>query len=300
VHVGDLCLLDGNITKDKHGYTLKVLAYDAPNTMGVLAKQTKAPAHCLIPLPKDSGFTAQEWAAFSVRYLTAWDNWKVALGCWQAQMADVEPSEMYVWGWGGGVALAQLALARSMGCQTAMIASSEQRLQLIRQLGMQPIDRRHFAELSFDAQRYQSDAAYRARYIEAEQRFLALVKEYTHGEGVSIFIDNIGTPVFRATLKALARQGVIATSGWKHGMRLSVLRGLECINRHIHVHTHGSRDSSAREAVQAAEKIGWRPPVAGDKVYKWEDIPQLAQEYAAGQIASYFPLFAVNGVTCSH
>lgn len=294
VKEGELCLLDGNITKDRHGYTIKVLAYDAPNTIGLLAKQTKLPSHCLIPLPKDSTFTAQEWAAFSVRYLTAWDNWKVAWGCWRSQMPDLAPEEVHVWGWGGGVSLAQLALARHGGCQTAMIGSTDQRLELIRQMGIQPINRSHFAELSFDEHRYRSDPGYRARYMDAEGRFLALVEQYTQRDGVSIFIDNIGSPVFRATLKALGRQGVIATSGWKHGMKLSILRGLECINRHIHVNTHGSRDTEARKAVQAAEAMNWRPPVAGHKVYKWEEIPQLAQAYDAGQVESYFPLFEVN------
>lgn len=296
VKPGELCLLDGNITKDRHGYTIKVLAYDAPNTIGLLARQTKLPSHCLIPLPAHSTFTAKEWAAFSVRYLTAWDNWKVAWGCWRAQMPDLAPEEVHVWGWGGGVSLAQLALARQAGCQTAMISSTDKRLELIAQMGIQPINRSHFAELAFDDHRYRSDPAYRARYTAAENEFLALVEQHTRREGVSIFIDNIGAPVFRATLKALGRQGVIATSGWKHGMKLSILRGLECINRHIHVNTHGSRDSEARKAVQAAEALNWRPPVAGHRVYKWDEIPQLAQTYDAGQVESYFPLFEVNAL----
>lgn len=294
VRAGELCLLDGNVIKDKHGYTIKVLAYDAPGTIGLLAKRTKVPVQCLVPLPPHSTFTAQEWAAFSVRYLTAWDNWKVAWSCWQSQMAEVAPQDVHVWGWGGGVSLAQLALARHFGCQTAMISTSAPRLQLIERLGIRPIDRTPFTDLYFEEARYQNDPAYRSRYLAAEEYFLALVARYTGGEGVSIFIDNIGTPVFRATTKALGRQGVIATSGWKHGMQLSVLRGAECISRHIHVNTHGSRASEARRAVQEAEALNWRPPVAGEKIYKWEEIPALAAAYAAEQIESLFPIFEVN------
>lgn len=294
VKAGDLCLLDANVIKDKHGYTLKVLGFDAPGTIGLLAKQSKMPARCLLPLPEHSTFTAREWAAFSVRYLTAWDNWKVAWGCWRAQMPELAPEQVHVWGWGGGVSLAQLALARQLGCQTAMIGSSPKRLALIEKMGIRPIDRSRFSGLAFDEELYQRDPAYRDRYREAEEHLLHLVAEHTQGEGVSIFIDNIGAPVFRATLKALGRQGVIATSGWKHGMRLSIMRGMECINRHIHVNTHGSRDTEAWRAVQAAEAMNWRPPVAGDRVYKWEEIPQLAEEYREGKIESYFPLFEVN------
>lgn len=294
VRPGDLCLLDANVTKDRHGYTLKVLGYDAPGTMGLLAKQTKVPEQCLLPLPKDSAFSAKEWAAFSVRYLTAWDNWQVAWACWRAQMPDVAPQDVFVWGWGGGVSLAQLALARHAGCQTAMICSSEPRSELIQRMGILPIARSQFADLSFDEKRYKDDPDYRSRYLAAERIFLQTVQQHTRGEGVSIFIDNIGAPVFRATLKALGRQGVVTTSGWKHGMQLSVLRGIECINRHIHVHTHGSRDKEARRAMKEAEVMNWRPPVADERVYDWQDLPQLALDYEEGRIESYFPIFEVN------
>src|SRR4051794_18892923 len=54
VKEGDLCIVFCNGVWDKHGYTLKVLAYDAPNTMGILAKQAKLPARCVIPIPLGS------------------------------------------------------------------------------------------------------------------------------------------------------------------------------------------------------------------------------------------------------
>lgn len=296
VEEGEFAIVFGNAVSDKHGYVIKVLAYDAPNTMGALAKRSKMPQQCLIPIPKDSAYSLAEWGAFSGRYFTAWANWHVSLNCWRSQMPDIDPSEIYVWGWGGGVTLVELSLAKQMGCQTAMMASSDKRLQLIYELGIPPIDRRRFLNLNFDQRNYKSDAAYRASYLEAKQLFLGLVKEYTHGNGVSIFIDNIGQPVFRATLKALARQGVITTCGWKHGMKLTLMRALEAINRHIHVQTHFARYSEGLEAVKAARfaETGWMAPIANDKIYKWDEIPQLAEAYMAGQIDSYFPLFEVN------
>ena len=108
-----------------------------------------------------------------------------------------------------------------------------------------------------------------------------------------IFIDNIGTPVFRGTLRVLARQGVITTAGWKCGMEMSLLRAVECIKRHIHVFTHFARHSEGVEAVSYAEAYGWISP-DNNKVYEWEDIPQLAHDYDQNRLDSYFPLFAVN------
>ena len=154
-------------------------------------------------------------------------------------------------------------------------------------------DRRQFIDLAFDEKSFKSDFTYRRRYMKAEIQFLNLVKEHTNGAGVSIFIDNIGGPVFRATLKALGRQGVITTMGWKAGMNLSVTRASECINRHIHVHTHGAQRSLV--AMHFAEETGWMPPV-DEKVYSWDEIPLLAQDYAQGNINTYFPIFQVNSL----
>jgi len=294
VKEGDLCIVFANSVWDKHGYTLKALAYDAPNTMGILAKQAKLSQRCVLPIPPESVHSLEKWAAFSLRYVTAWANWHVAFNCWRVQMPDVDPSAVHIWGCGGGVTFAELAFAKALGCQTAMIASSDQRLQFIQQSGIRPIDRRLFSDLVFDEQKYKTDPGYRSRYLEAEKVFLALVETYTKDNGVSIFIDNIGVPVLRPTLKALARQGVITTCGWKCGMEVSNLRALECINRHIHVHTHYASYKEGIEAVKVAEKSNWIAPIANDRIYKWDEIPQLAEDYVAGRIDSYFPIFQVN------
>ena len=76
-------------------------------------------------------------------------------------------------------------------------------------------------------------------------------------------------------------------------MNLSTLRAIECMNWHVHVHTHYARYSEGQEAVAFAEQKGWVPPVENPK-YDWDHIPQLAQDYAAGKCTSYFPLFQIN------
>ncbi|HEX7839074.1 MAG TPA: zinc-binding dehydrogenase, partial [Kofleriaceae bacterium] len=236
-------------------------------------------------------------AAFSLRYVTAWANWRVAYGCWNVQMSDESMPAPFVWAWGGGTAFAEADLARLHGCRAAMMSSNPERLAMIARAGIEPIDRREFADLSFDETKYASDSKYRKAYQAAEAAFLKKVKEVTGGYGVSIFVDHIGTPVTRATLKALARQGVIATAGWKHGMVTTSMRAIECIQRHVHVHTHYARRSEARAAMLAAESMGWMPPIGEtETVVEWNDIPKLAEAYAAERVDSYFPVFRVNPV----
>lgn len=295
VKAGDYCILLPHSVTDRYGYVMKVLAYDAPHTMGLLARRAKFEAKHLVPVPPQTHFSLPQWASM-VRYFSAWSNWHVTYKCLRSQLNDEACPAPYVWGWGGGVALAELQLAHHYGCQTAMIASSAGRLALIAQKGINAIDRTAFAHLSYDEAQFESDLAYKARYLEAEYLFLNIIKEKTDGEGVHIFIDNIGTPVYRATLLALAREGVITTCGWKHGMTISHLRAVECINRHIHVHTHAMTFDEGSAAMRFATEHNWLPDEAECTIYGWDEVPRLASDYEAGRIASYFPLFAVNPI----
>lgn len=289
---GDLCLLFGNGVPGKFGHMKKAFAYDAPNTVGILAKRTKVPQHALIPIPEGTRHSLLQWAAFPIRYITAWANWQAAYGCLRVLMPEAILPSPFVVGWGGGTTLAELELARFCNCQAAMISSNPNRLELIRSRGIIPVDRREFINLNFDERLYQSDPEYKKKYVESESHFLGQIKHLTGGEGASIFIDYIGSPVFRATIKATASPGVITTAGWKGGLKLSLIRPIECISWHTYVHTHYATYAQGVEAAQFAEERGWIPNV--EEFYRWDDIPLLVQTYAEGKTASYFPLFQVN------
>lgn len=295
VKPGDLGILFCNGIWDKFGYPEKILAYDAPGTMGVLAKQMKLHERQLILVPDNTQHSLMQWAAFSLRYITAWANWKLAYGAWRLQMTEEDCPAPHVWGWGGGVSMAELELAKYSGCRVAMLSSDERRLKHIEERGIKPIDRRQFPSLDFDEDRYQSDSAYKQAYQASEDAFLAAVQKNTEGLGVSIFIDYVGSPVIRATLRALARQGVVTTAGWKEGMKIQTVRAIECIQRHIHVNTHYARYPQGRAAVRFAESTGWVPDI-DSPIYAWDDIPKLASDYGDGKIAAYFPIFQVNGI----
>ena len=292
----DYAILFCNGVADIHGYPEKILGYDAPNTMGILAKQVKLDQYQLIAIPQKqpSKELLQQWAAFSLRYITAWANWRVAFQCWRAQMQHVPPDDTYVFAWGGGVSLGELQLARLNGCQTFMLSSKDEEIAHLQSSGINAIDRRPFIEMNYAPDKYVSDKRYRDSYKKLEEQFLAMIAELTAGQGASIFIDNIGVPVARVTLKALGRQGVITTSGWKLGMEIMHVRAIECISRHIHVHTHYATYQEGLDAVKFAAEHDWLPPVTGS-VSPWDAIPQLVEDYLDNRVTSYFPIFEVNG-----
>ena len=293
VKEGDIALLFCNGKWDKFGYPIKIFGYDAEGSIGLLAKITKMHQFQVIPLPKNTRFTPQQWAAFSLRYVTAWSNWYLAYHTWRIQMTEEDCPAPYVWGWGGGVSYAELALAKFTGCRVAMLSANDERLNEFSRMGIIPIDRRQFVNLEFDDERYQRDPEYKKGYLESERQFLSVVNDLTDGLGVSIFVDYVGSPMIRATIKALARQGVLTTAGWKHGMTITTYRAIECINRHQHVHTHYARYPQGRAAVRFAEETGWMPILDGHKEYAFDEIPQLAKDYSDGK-CSYFPIFRIN------
>jgi NADPH:quinone reductase-like Zn-dependent oxidoreductase len=256
-----------------------------------LAKRTKLHQSWLIRIPEGSRLSLRQWAAFSLRYVTAWANWQASYGCWCALSGGGAAD---VWGWGGGVTYAQLTLARLLGSEATMITSDDSRLRLLEASGLRSVDRREFPHLAFDADRYAGDESYKEAYQASETRFLDIVQERTEKRGVDIFVDYIGLPVHRATLKSLGRPGVITTAGWKEGMMLNTVRALECMRWHAHVHTHYARYDQALAAMAFAEENAWAPPLEGERVYSWEEIPDLAEAYAANRVTSFFPIFAVN------
>ncbi len=292
LRAGQIGILFPAAVADRWGYPIKIIGYDGPGTVGCFATRLKLKECQVIPIPEGSRFSLPQWAAFSGRYVTAWSNWQMAYGTFRLHVSEAELPRLNVWGWGGGTTFAELHLARLLGHHSVMLSRNPRTLETIERCGIMPLDRSRFSALAFDDERYDADAAYRHDYRQSEEAFLNEVKRRTDGEMVHIFADFIGAPVYRATLKALSREGVLTTAGWKAGMVLSHVRAIECIQRHQLVNTHFARPAQAVEAMAFAERNGWMP-IVDEPIAPFERIPELAQRYAAGE-AGLFPVYSVN------
>lgn len=292
---GDVCIVMPFGKRDRHGYAELVYGYDMPGTIGLMTKRTKVRAENLLPVPADSPYSLPQWAAYA-RYFTAWDNWSVAFHCWQAQMRRHDPGDHLVFAWGGGVSLAELELARRAGFRVAMTASTDERLAYLDSKGIQPVDRRLFPDLAKDEDGQPLDGVAESRYRASEREFLRAVSELSDGVGVAIFVDLIGAPVYKATLKSLAREGVLTTAGWKGGMNLLNRRATECIKRHVHVNTHVWNFQDCAQIRDYQEQTGWIADIDPDAIYGFDEIPVLAQDYRMSKLSTYFPIYQVNPV----
>ena len=292
---GDVCMVMPFGKRDRHGYAELVYAYDMPGTLGLMTKRTKIRADNLLPVPENSAYSLSQWAAYA-RYFTAWDNWNVAFHCWKAQVREENLGDQLVFGWGGGVSLAELELARRAGFRVAMTASTDERLTYIQRKGIQPVDRRLFPDLSRSGHGEQLDPIAEDRYRASEREFLRVISDLSGEAGVAIFIDYIGASVNKATMKSLAREGVLTTAGWKSGMNVLNRRATECIKRHLHVHTHVWRYQESALIRDYQEKTGWIADIDTDAIYGFDEISVLAQDYRMGKLSTYFPIYKVNPV----
>jgi NADPH:quinone reductase-like Zn-dependent oxidoreductase len=290
---GDTAILFCNGEPDEYGYPRRIFGYDAAGTIGMLAKQTKLHQGQIIPIPAKSKYTLEQWAAFSLRYCTAWSNWELAYGTLRLLLTKKDLPRPQVFAWGGGVSLGTLVLAKHYDCEVTQMASTDEHLETIRHQGVRAVDRRTFRDLNHDKKKFKTDEEYTNKYLASEDKFLSVVNEITGGKGVNIFVDYVGAPVLRATLKALARQGVITTAGWKEGMMIELVRATECIARHQHINTHYARYEQGVAAVKFGEEKGWLPPV-DPKVYAYDEVPQMFEDYHHNKLG-WFPVFRVNG-----
>lgn len=288
---GQPAMMWGAARRDRYGYMTHAFAYDAPGTSGCMATRMVMLAENLMPLPAGTRHSLAQWAAFSVRYVTAWANWRVAYGTFRLLVDAEMLPDPHVWGWGGGTTFAELDLARRHGARAVMISGDPGRQATIEAAGITALDRRPFAALTAEPAGFPSAAAHRAAAKAAERVFLAEVAARTGGEGVHIFVEYLGTPVVLATLKALARPAVITTAGWKHGMATTNRRAIECIRHHQHIHTHYGTRADCVAAMAYGEAHGWMPEP--DPPAPFDAIPALARRFAEGR-CGFFPLFAVN------
>lgn len=288
---GSLCLVVPCGKADRYGYTEQVHGYDRPGSSGILAKRMVLPEKLLYRVDPSLNLSPEQLTAGG-RYFIAWNNWNVALACWRSQMAGEDPANHLVFGWGGGVSMGGLLLARDLGFRTAMATGSDERAEAVRRLGITPIDRREYPGLAPSAGAPQELRKLRPA---SEARFIEDLRALSpRGEGAAIVLDHIGGPLYLLSLQVLARQGVLATVGWKAGMRVTHLRAVEAIARHIHVNTHVTHMRDLPPAVEYAAKTGWVPPVDERDIYAWEDARVLAADYNAGRTRSYFPMLRVN------
>ena len=156
---------------------------------GFAAEQMLVPARNVVAIPRDIPFT--DAAAFSLATLTAW---RMVVTRAQVKAGD----EVLIWGIGGGVALAALAIAKARGARVWVTSGSDDKLAQARALGAD-VTTNHRTE---DVGKF--------------------VRTQTGKRGVDVVIDSVGEATWNQSLGSLGRRGRLVTCGGTSGPQLQM------------------------------------------------------------------------------
>lgn len=215
---------------------------------GTMAELVAVPAANLAPKPPTMPWP--QAAAFSLVTLTAWRMLTT-----RARLAAGET--VLVWGAGGGVAQAAIAIAVHLGARVIATSSRPEGRERARALG---------ADVLVDHRR---------------EDVVAAVKQATGGRGADVVVDSVGRDTWERTLGAVARGGRVVTCGGTSGPDLTLdVRRLFWRQWSILGSTMGSHaEYRAVTGLAAAGKL-W--PVV-DQVVPLEDAVRAYQRLDAGQ-----------------
>ncbi len=160
------------------------------HTRGACAEYVAIPARNLIAIP--DGYDMQKAAAASLVYVTAWHSLVVA--------GRLCPGErVLIVGAGGGVNTAALQIAKMVGAEVYMIASTAEKAQLALNGG---------ADWVHDRSR--------------DANWAKAIYQATNRVGVDMVVDNVGAATFPSSLRALRTGGRLVTVGGTAGYEASV------------------------------------------------------------------------------
>ena len=150
---------------------------------GTHAELIAVPRSAVHPIPADLSF--EEAAAFPLVFQTAYRM--------LVTKAALQPGEwVLIWGIGGGVATAALAIAKAIGAQTIVTSSSEAKLARARELG---------ADATID---------------HVSEDVPARVRELTGG-GAHVVVEHVGEATWARTLASARNGGRIVVCGATSG-----------------------------------------------------------------------------------
>jgi zinc-binding alcohol dehydrogenase/oxidoreductase len=151
---------------------------------GTYAELIAIPAENVYPVPE--GVSLEEAAAFPLVFETAYRMLKT-------RAAVREGEWVLVWGVGGGVAAAALAIAKALGARVLATSSSDTKLQRARELGGDAVVNHETGDVA------------------------AAVKEVTAGHGVDVVIEHVGEATWKTSLQVARPHGRVVVCGATSG-----------------------------------------------------------------------------------
>jgi crotonyl-CoA carboxylase/reductase len=186
------------------------LAWGYETTWGGLAQFCKVQAQQLLPRPENLSWA--ETASYGVGYFAAYrmliDQCKLQAG-----------HNVLVWGAAGGLGVFAVQLCKAAGANAVGVVSSEEKGELIKQLGaVDYIDRREFGEMMRTPEN-RADPAAEAKRFKASRGFAKRVKEIL-GDAPDIVFEHVGRATFPTSVFVVKPFGKVVICGATSGFQL--------------------------------------------------------------------------------
>lgn len=215
---------------------------------GVLADFVVVPVANVHVIPAHVSFTIA--AAFPLATLTAW---RMVVSRAQVTASD----QVLIRGIGGGVALASMQIAKSIGARVWVTSGSDAKLQRAREMGADETLNHHTSDVARE------------------------VRGRTGKRGVDVVIDCVGQATWASSLGSLGKRGRLVTCGGTSGPLLEMdVRKLFWNQWTIMGSTMGSDDEFAR-IVDELRAGRLYPPV--DSTFALEEGRQAFERLQSGQ-----------------
>ncbi|HMB67940.1 MAG TPA: zinc-binding dehydrogenase [bacterium] len=221
----------------------RVLGHQGP---GGYAEYLVALAENVIPV--SDRWSAEEWAATPLVFLTAWH---MLVG-----RARVRPGEtVLVMAAGSGVGSSAVQIARHLGCRVVATAGTPEKLERARELGAHET-----------VQHYQADWPRRVRELTG---------------GVDVVVEHVGEEVFSKAVSTLAYGGRLVTCGATTGIRAGILLNHLFAKQLSLLGSYMGDFAELREVLALLEAGHLRPVV--DRVFPVRDGAEAHRRLEAGE-----------------
>ena len=218
------------------------------HTDGTHAELVAVPGESVYPLPDHVSF--EEAAAFPLVFETAYRM--------LVTRAGLRPEEwVLIWGIGGGVATAALAIAKALGAKTLVTSSSDAKLERASELGADAVVNHASGDVAAEA------------------------KHATGGRGIDVVVEHVGEATWKTSLAVVRAGGRVAVCGATSGPNPPAqLHRVWWKQLTIVGSTMGAREDF--EAAFELVKSGRARPVI-DRVYPLAEVRAAHERLEAGE-----------------